>query len=284
MKLYFESLKSNKYKTKINKINAYIIKNIKKTKLECDNIYIYWSKKQFQKITRKKRFLPDIKGGKVCAIVDQPNDEKIEIYLNSSKLDDFSLDFFKFAFLHEIAHLVLQNRKQIFVENIKPISLYMKNFIQKNKELKNAVYFLNYCIDDVSVDMNFIKKYSWSKPLFLKSSKYMLRRYVSRDMYKQNTQTRINCLIYIMSASRFFIPTGFLIKLKIKEYDKLLSYFKEQRDSKAILDFNKQIADFIHNLYHGSDSKKLLNLYSKLLNSLRLLYCNCLTDYPCELV
>jgi len=280
MEVYFETLKSTKFKNKIYEINKFIELSIKKIKLGCDNVYIYWSPKKFQKILGKKKFLPSISGGRVFAIVNQSNEDDIEVYLSSDKLQEFSLDFFKFGFLHEIAHFVLQNESQIFVEDIKYLNSFMKKFLQKNKELKNGVDFLNYIIDDVSVDMNFIEKHRWSKSIFVKASKYMLKRYVEKEMFEQNTETRINCLFYVMSASRFFIPVGFLTSSRIIEYGRLLSYFKQNKESEGILRFNEQITDFIYYLYNGSSPKKLLKLYSRLLETLKELYCNCLVSYP----
>ena len=63
-----------------------------------------------------------------------------------------------------------------------------------------------------------------------------------------------------MSASRFYIPAGFLTSSKIVEYNKLLSLFKEKKEAEGIKEFNKQITDFIYYLYNGNSPNKLLKL------------------------
>lgn len=275
MKVYFEPVKKGKFKTKIDKINKYIYADVKKINLDCESISLYWSHRKFLKIVGKKKYLPKMVGGKIFGVVNYSNKKRLEVYFNINMLSEgFTSDFYRFGFLHEIAHFVLQKQGQVFLEDIKLVRSLIKNFTQKNKELKNAVDFLNYIINDMNVDMNFIEQYPWSAPTFYRASEYMLRRYTNLNAYKQYTENKISCLFYLMSATRFFIPVSFMMPSKRHAYKKLLSYFKE-KDKSQILKFNNQLTELIYCLYKKKNIKEMLNVYSKLLITLKKMYIKC---------
>jgi len=275
MKVLIENKIFEKYKSKIDKINRHIVADIKKTNIDCDSISIYWSHKKFQKELKISKYIPNIEGGKVFAIVRLDNKRNLRVYLDDKKLQrNYTIDFFRFAFLHEIAHFLIEKQGQIYIEDIKQIQIIIDKFTKEKKELKNAINFLNYIINDTKVDLNFIEKYPWSRSIFLKANTFMLKHYTNKNIYKFNTESKLNCLVYLINASRFFIPIKYMKSTKHLVYNKLLSYFKGKNKTE-ILTFNKQLSYIIKILYKDNSKHKIPKIYLEILLNLDKIYHKC---------
>lgn len=279
MELLFEQVKSKNLK-KVKAINNLIRKDVPKIEWGIETLIINWSQKKFKQVMGKKKFLPEVRGGQIFALINFKNKDTLEVCFNPSRLQEkFPSSFFRFAFLHEIGHALFSQR-QIFVEDVPSLNKVLKAFVKEHKELKDETYFLNYIIDEMSVDMNFIEHHQWSKDVFLGASTYMLKHYTSHDMLSYHTQTKGLCLLYILSASRFFIPIGFLISPHIFAYERLLNYFEENKQAKLITEFNNGISDFIYCLYNHEHDTKLVRNYKSVLKTMAQIHKTCFKELP----
>lgn len=281
MELRFERITNKKQKKKISKINAFIKKDMERVNLEVPRICIHWSYKKFKQILGKKKIVHEVRGGQIFALINFSKKDTLEVCFNPNRLNEpFPTSFFRFAFLHELGHVLLYSQREVFVEDIPALRKVMHSFIRQNPQLKNEVSFLNYIMDEMSVDMNFIQYNPWSKEIFLTASTYMLKHYTKKDILTYYTETKRLCLLYILSASRFFIPIGLLVSPHIYSYNKLLGHFQRDKQSDLIAKMNHQITHFIFNLYHHRKTRKLAKDYQNLLLTIKKIRQNCFKSVP----